>query len=99
MLVVLTFPAGATVTISDLSILGVTPNGNKTFTYWDTQPGQSGSGTRYYPGDTIVLNGNLTLYANWTNGPVTTTTQPTTTTTTRPTTTATTTQPTTTTTM
>ena len=34
------------------------------FTGWNTQP--DGSGTTYQPGDNIVINENVTLYAQWT---------------------------------
>ena len=34
-----------------------------TFVNWNTQP--DGNGTTYMPGETIIITGNLTLYAQW----------------------------------
>ncbi|MCC8123252.1 MAG: InlB B-repeat-containing protein, partial [Oscillospiraceae bacterium] len=35
-----------------------------TFTGWNTAP--DGSGTAYQPGDTILITGDVVLYAQWT---------------------------------
>ena len=41
--------------------------GDEVFTYWTTN--KDGSGTKYYPGMDIVMNANVTLYANYASVP------------------------------
>lgn len=59
-----TAKVGTGITISDGSSLG-SPYENATFWYWNT--GADGYGTRYMPGETMVVKQDLTLYAQWGN--------------------------------
>ena len=52
----------ATDTVLSLEETGITNDGY-TFTGWNTEP--DGSGTSYQLGDSITLNDNVTLYAQW----------------------------------
>lgn len=54
--------AGETATVSALSGTGIARSGYK-FLKWNTSA--NGSGTSYAPGDTVTLNTDLTLYAQW----------------------------------
>ncbi len=54
-----------TVRIRSAEEVGITRNGF-VFSGWNTEP--DGSGQSYRPGDTMVLNHNLTLYAQWNAG-------------------------------
>ena len=58
-----TFYSGSS--IADAEALGFTSADGKRFKEWNTQA--NGSGTAYKSGDTPVLTGNLTLYAQWAN--------------------------------
>ena len=56
------YNAGATVTIKDSA--GLTAPSGKQFSHWYTTANGTG-GTRYNPGDTFNISGNIVLYAQW----------------------------------
>ena len=58
-----TAAAGASVTLASGGGLSST---GKTFNGWNTDA--SGTGTAYNGGDSFTVNGNVTLYAQWTSG-------------------------------
>lgn len=53
---------GGTDIIAAVTDTGITRDGYK-FTIWNTQA--DGSGTNYTPGDSITINDDVTLYAQW----------------------------------
>lgn len=59
--------AGDTDTVLSPADTGISRDGY-TFTVWNTRA--DGSGTDYAPGDSITLNGDATLYAQWTKDAV-----------------------------
>ncbi len=56
-------PGGTIYTVLSQEETGITRPGF-TFTGWNTAP--DGSGTAYQPGDTILITGDVVLYAQWT---------------------------------
>lgn len=56
--------AGEADKVCSLSQTGI-ERGGYTFTGWDTKT--DGGGTSYAPGDTVILNSDVTLYAQWAN--------------------------------
>lgn len=54
--------AGGNGTVCALSETGITRSGYQ-FLKWNTSA--NGSGTSYTPGDTVTLNSDITLYAQW----------------------------------